>query len=242
MIVLFFSLEQPLAGFSPPLHPIIGGTSYGSDDASGGFDLSSRGTALLCSADQNNSSYFFKDHSGTMFTEALVAALTRGNGRWRRTYYSLPELRDTIKGFLERLVEEKEQETRVEENRPPRPVLHYPDPGDGNLDRVRFFPNVAAKELVTPPPVDPVGSVSISPADFYRDLVKDNWVDGKLDETKRARLTERAEKYRLPQEQVAAIEREEMGDTKEAIWSSRWLVSIKSNIRKESERLGPTSN
>ncbi len=150
------------------------------------------GASLLCSSGKDVPSRLSSDHSYTMFSRALLHALTTGHPRKSdQSYLSLREVAD--------LTEEWLQNSGAEA---PRPEVHSPDQRYGDIADVPFFPNFAVLNVNT-----------------YRSAVVEAWVGQKLDKPKIARLTGLTSALGLSQEQVASIEREVMGDVKETIWS-----------------------
>jgi WD40 repeat protein len=98
----------------------------------------SRGTALLGSSGHKEPSLILRNESGTMFSEALIHALTSGNTRQPdATHLSLYELKTLAEDALENLGE----------GSAPRPFLSSPDQSDGDVAAIPFFPNGAAKSF-----------------------------------------------------------------------------------------------
>ncbi len=76
---------------------------------------------------------------------------------------------------------------------------------------------------------------SLSAAPYLRAVVE-AWVGKKLDEAKIEKLTRLASDISLAQEQIATIEREVMGDTKETIWACQVAHEHQEQYRREVEK------
>ena len=111
-------------------------TIFAFKEKSTGHGIPRKGTSLLCSSGPQEPSFILPDHSGTMFSEALVRALTLGNThRLDKVHLCLHEIKDLIEATLEDLAEGKA----------PRPLLHSPDQSNGDVAFVPFFPNPPAE-------------------------------------------------------------------------------------------------
>ena len=86
-----------------------------------------RGTALLCSSSSTKTSHMLADGSGTAFTDALIFLLTGG------VYTNAPlfSLSDLLAPLIDRLGRSGY----------PRPELHCPGQPEGDITRVKIFPN-----------------------------------------------------------------------------------------------------
>jgi len=90
-----------------------------------------RGTALLCSSGPRAPSLIAS--TSTMFTEALLYALSTGNRRQQdKSYISLRELTALTNDFLA-------------DSSAPRSYLHSPDQSEGDVADIPFFPNLATR-------------------------------------------------------------------------------------------------
>jgi tetratricopeptide (TPR) repeat protein len=92
----------------------------------GGFPA--KGTALLCSSNHKSPSLLLPDETSTMFTKALLDALTEGLPPHRESL-SLREVKDIAASFL------------TENRNAPRPVVLSPDQSEGDIADIPFFPN-----------------------------------------------------------------------------------------------------
>src|SRR5205807_7283071 len=70
----------------------------------------------------------------------------------------------------------------------------------------------------------------------YLRAVVEAWVGKKLDEAKIEKLTRLASDMSLAQEQIATIEQEVMGDTKEEIWAQQVADEHQEQYRREVEK------
>lgn len=114
-------------------------TAFAFEEQSRRSGFPSRGTALLGSSGHKEPSLILRDESGTMFSEALIHALTTGNQRQPEAeYLSLYELKTLTEDALENLGE----------GSAPRPFLSSPDQSDGDVAAIPFFPNGAAKRSI----------------------------------------------------------------------------------------------
>src|SRR5215469_158484 len=94
-----------------------------------GADHPTQGTSLLCSSGQRVPSLLMPDRSGTMFSTALVRALTQGKpGALPRL--SLDMVADLTASALDDL----------QVDNAPRPELHSPDQREGRVEHVPLFP------------------------------------------------------------------------------------------------------
>jgi Caspase domain. len=90
------------------------------------------GTALLCSSSHKEASFLLPDESGTMFSEALVDALSQGiEHRPDKTHLSLRNLQRLTEDALASLVGDSA----------PKTFLSSPDQSDGDVSSIPFFPN-----------------------------------------------------------------------------------------------------
>lgn len=92
----------------------------------------SKGTTILCSSDQKTPSLLLPDDSATMFSKALLDALSRGK-KSRHDHLSLRDVKDLASDILH------DMPTR----NAPRPVVHSPDQSEGDVADVPLFPNPA---------------------------------------------------------------------------------------------------
>jgi Caspase domain len=98
-----------------------------------GFGYPERGTALLCSSGSKVPSLISRDGSQTLFTAALLRALTARNPRQQyKSYLSLRELTTITVDLL----------AASPEKNAPRPYLHSPDQSEGDIADIPFFPNL----------------------------------------------------------------------------------------------------
>ncbi len=162
-----------------------------------GDGFPSRGTTLLCSSRNTVRSRILPDETATMFTQALLHTLRIGTP-YQKEKLSLYTVHRLTEDYLRQMYHDEA----------PRPEVHSPDQSEGDVAAIPFFPNFGATEKPVSPSVD-----------TYRRAVAEAWVGKKLDEAKIEKLTRLASDISLAQEQIAAIEREVMGDTKEAICS-----------------------
>jgi ABC-type branched-subunit amino acid transport system substrate-binding protein len=93
-----------------------------------------RGTSLLCSSRHTAPSLISQDGTHTMFSKALLDALSRGDPR-RQDSLSLHAIADLTEDVL----------NMMPEKNVPRPEVHSPDQVDGDVADVPFFPNLAVK-------------------------------------------------------------------------------------------------
>lgn len=106
-----------------------------------GIGYPERGTALLCSSGPGRPSLISQDGSHTMFTEALLKALTRGNPRQpNKSHLSPREITTLTKDFLK----------DAQEKDAPMPEIHSPAQPECEAADVPFFPNLAAQLRYTP--------------------------------------------------------------------------------------------
>src|SRR5205823_2466792 len=94
-----------------------------------------KGTVLLCSSDQKTPSLLLPDESSTMFSQALVEALVRGDAH-RSEYLSLRDIKELALDWL----------STLPGRNAPRPALLSPDQSEGDVADIPFFPNPRAKE------------------------------------------------------------------------------------------------
>jgi tetratricopeptide (TPR) repeat protein len=99
------------------------------------------GTTLLCSSDQQSASLLMPDGSSTMFSKALLDALSVG-GTDRQDYLSFRDLNDLAADLLY----DMSLALEVGIPKPPRPALASPDQRRGDIADVPFFPNPQAEE------------------------------------------------------------------------------------------------
>ncbi len=98
-----------------------------------GEGIPGRGTSLLCSSRHNRPSLLLPDGSSTMFSEALLEALTIGNP-YRQGHLSLHDVASLAEDVLHVLAP----------GDAPRPEVHSPDQSEGDIANLPFFPNPAA--------------------------------------------------------------------------------------------------
>src|SRR5207302_417380 len=94
----------------------------------GGFPR--KGTVLLCSSDHKTPSLLLPDESSTMFSQALVEALVRGDTK-RSENLSLRDVKELALDWL----------SALPSRNAPRPALLSPDQSEGDVADVPFFPN-----------------------------------------------------------------------------------------------------
>ncbi len=99
-----------------------------------GAGLPERGTSLLCSSRHTAPSLISQDGTHTIFSQALLHALSTGNPR-RQDSLSLREIADLTEDVL----------STMPEKSVPRPEVHSPDQVDGDVADVPFFPNPATR-------------------------------------------------------------------------------------------------
>ena len=92
-----------------------------------------KGTVLLCSSNHTSPSLLLPDGSSTMFTKALVDALTQGTTP-QHEYLSLREVAGLAAQVLMGI------------RNAPRPIVHSPDQSEGDIADIPFFPNLQAEE------------------------------------------------------------------------------------------------
>ncbi len=101
-----------------------------------GRGLPQKGTTLICSSSHDEASLFFPDGRGTMFSEALIRTLLRGNaGQPEKSYLSVDDLKGEIIDTV----------AKVSQGKGPLPNFHSPDQSEGDVASVRLFPNPRAK-------------------------------------------------------------------------------------------------
>ena len=95
------------------------------------------GTTLLCSSDQQSASLLMPDGSSTMFSKALLDALSKGDTD-RQDYLSFRDLNELTADLLDEMSRALEAGTP----KPPRPALDSPDQHWGDIADIPFFPNL----------------------------------------------------------------------------------------------------
>jgi hypothetical protein len=108
-----------------------------------GIGVPERGTSLLCSSRHTAPSLISQDGTHTMFSLALLRALSTGDPR-RQDSLSLR----AIAGLTEDVL------STMPEKSVPRPEVHSPDQIDGDVADVPFFPNPAAQVARDPADVE----------------------------------------------------------------------------------------
>jgi len=103
-----------------------------------GTGFPGKGVALLCSSDQKTPSLLLPDGSCTMFSKALLDALSKGSAG-KKDQLSLRDVKDIAADILH------DMPTR----NAPRPVVHSPDQSEGDVADVPFFPNPVVKTVET---------------------------------------------------------------------------------------------
>jgi WD40 repeat protein len=99
-----------------------------------GRGFPSRGTSLLCSSSRRITSRLAPNGHYTMFTEALLQALSVGDS----------SIMDNLSLYaLQRLTEDYLRHTYQNEEEAPRPEVHSPDQHEGDVALIPFFPNPA---------------------------------------------------------------------------------------------------
>lgn len=112
------------------------------EEKSKGSGYAERGTALLCSSGPKVPSLISQDGRHTMFTEALLKALTAGNPHQQnKPHLTLRELASLTADLL----------AESPEKNAPRPYLHSPDQSYGDVADIPFFPNPAVLVSDTQP-------------------------------------------------------------------------------------------
>jgi outer membrane protein assembly factor BamB len=119
-----------------------------------GDGIPGRGTSLLCSSRHNRPSLLLPDGSSTMFSQALLEALTTGNP-YQQGPLSLHNVASLAEDVLRAMAV----------GDAPRPEVHSPDQSEGDIADIPFFPNPRATELGTRP-----GQESLSPLDVASSL------------------------------------------------------------------------
>jgi len=118
---------------SAPDQVAIQQTEAAFEEKNKGSGFPKMGTALLCSSGHKNPSLILRDESGTMFSEALVRALSLENRyQQNKTRLSLYDLKHPIIDILENLAGKSA----------PNPEVHSPDQSDGDVASIPFFPNI----------------------------------------------------------------------------------------------------
>ncbi len=115
-----------------------------------GDGIPGRGTSLLCSSRHNRPSLLLPDGSSTMFSQALIEALTTGNP-YQQGPLSLHDVASLAEDVLR----------SIAEGDAPRPEVHSPDQSEGDIADIPFFPNPRATELGTRP-----SQASLSPVEL----------------------------------------------------------------------------
>jgi WD40 repeat protein len=111
------AIEKTCAAFAAPLK---------------GDGFPARGTVLLCSSDHKTPSLLLPDESSTLFSSALLDALTTGDPHQAEPL--------SLRNIYE-LVAERLRDLSV--RNAPRPALFSPDQSQGDAADVPFFPNLA---------------------------------------------------------------------------------------------------
>lgn len=104
-----------------------------------GRGVPDRGTSLLCSSSRRVTSRIASNEQYTIFGEALMWALSRGDAH-------LPGKLSL--SSVQRLTEEYLQRNNRDEDGAPRPEVHSPDQSRGDVALVPFFPNPAANTVI----------------------------------------------------------------------------------------------
>lgn len=107
-----------------------------------GRGVPDRGTSLLCSSSRRVTSRVAPNEQYTIFGEALMWALSRGDAHLQGKL-SLSS--------VQRLTEEYLQRNNRDEDGAPRPEVHSPDQSRGDVALVPFFPNPAASTVIDSP-------------------------------------------------------------------------------------------
>jgi tetratricopeptide (TPR) repeat protein len=94
----------------------------------------SRGTSLLCSSDAKETSRYLEDQSSTIFTQALLHALGTGTPH-QQERLSLRTIFDLTVDSLE----------TTYHGQFPRPEIHSPGQSEGDVAKVKLFPNPAVE-------------------------------------------------------------------------------------------------
>lgn len=106
------------------------------EEKSKGNGFPSKGTALLSSSGNKVPSLTLPDESGTMFSEALIRTLMRGNvNQQEKPYLSLYDLKGELINTL----------AKVSNGKAPLPHFDSPDQSEGDVASVRLFPNPQAR-------------------------------------------------------------------------------------------------
>lgn len=102
-----------------------------------GSGFPKKGTTLLGSSGPRELSFLLPDESGTMFSDALIRVLTKGDVHQPgRTHFSLYELKSLT-----------EEALQTETNgSAPRPFISSPDQSEGDVASIPFFPNPLARK------------------------------------------------------------------------------------------------
>lgn len=102
-----------------------------------GSGFPKKGTTLLCSSGPRELSFLLPDESGTMFSDALIRVLTKGDVHQPgRTHLSLHELKSLT-----------EEALQTETNgSAPMPFISSPDQSEGDVASIPFFPNPLARK------------------------------------------------------------------------------------------------
>ncbi len=96
-----------------------------------------QGITMLTSSEHKASSLILPDHSGTLFSTALLAVLV-GSSQAQQAYLSLHDVRDKAQGVL----------WAMPTANAPRPVVYSPDQSEGDVAAVPFFPVIARSTLI----------------------------------------------------------------------------------------------
>ncbi|BCL81095.1 tetratricopeptide repeat protein [Ktedonobacteria bacterium brp13] len=106
------------------------------EEKSKGNGFPGKGTALLSSSGNKVPSLILPDESGTMFSEALIRTLMRGNANQQeKPYLSLDDLKGELINTL----------AKVSSGKAPIPHFDSPDQSEGDVASVRLFPNPQAR-------------------------------------------------------------------------------------------------
>ncbi|MGO8036140.1 caspase family protein [Rhizobium leguminosarum] len=100
-------------------------------------DLASSGTALLCAASSSDVAVTPKNARHTMFSEALLNALT-GDTKRHGASLSFDDIRDEVDSFIS--ARWRDQAVK--------PELHIPDQRKGDISRIAFFPNIFGRSAL----------------------------------------------------------------------------------------------
>lgn len=193
-------------------------------------------------------SFYATPHNG-----APITLLASWNDQLQDMKMNAPFIEEVSKQWHDRVVAWKGKAIEPEDQRSNRYIPHLVIAGLSDQVVPAHYATIEGIELKTVPgdhaqviqPIDEQDTRyqiwrnavqnALSAAPYLRAVVE-AWVGKKLDEAKIEKLTRLATDSSLAQEQIATIEREVMGDTKEEIWTSQIALEHLEQYLREVER------